>query len=224
MTPSAEDPRDLETRIQERQARIEKMQGELKRAEAFERHERTEKISTGLKMTALVVGVLLALSGGVWGVSQLSDLTAKESCNFHEHATFRVVDEGQVLSFQNPRFDMQHMAMRAHMHQPNDYQIHLEGGCATVREFFSLLGARLEPGELTLDDTLHDGKVLRDDGNRTLQFHLYRDVDGNSTWTPFPGLADHQLRNGQRMLVAYGNYTDEQLAVLQSRVPPAATQ
>lgn len=165
-----------------------------------------------------MVGIL-ALTGVVWGYVEVDSKLEAKGCNFHEHATFRVVDEGQVLSFKHPRFDMSNMAMKAHLHQPNDSQIHLEGKCASVDDFFSLMGMKIEPGLLQLDHELHGGKVLEDEGNRTLRFFLYHETPDDWKWEEYPGLLDHQLRDGQRMLVIYGEYTDEEITAFQDQVP-----
>lgn len=214
--PSAE---DLRRRSEERGKRMAELRGRLDQADAWEKAERRDRISTGFKLVAYGAAALVVLAGGVWAVSQLASLTPDNPCGFHEHASFRVADGGQLLSFQHPRFDMRNMAMRAHLHQPNDNQVHLEGRCASVSEFFGLMGMTLKPDYLKLDGELHGGRILRSDGNHTLGFYLYHDVAGNWTWEPYADLPGHQLRDKQRMLVAYGNYTDEQLTDLQARVP-----
>ena len=206
---------ELERRIQEREAKMQKMRTQLGRADSFQKRERRDRVFTRVKLAAVGVAAIIVLSGGVWGASKLASL-GPEKCNFHEHASFRVFDEGQQLSFQHPRFDMRNMAMKAHMHQPNDYQVHLEGGCANVKTFFSLMGMSLKPGYLKLDTELHVGKVLRDEGNLTLRFFLMT-PDGN--WTEKPDLPNHQLRDQQRALITYGNLTFEEIARQRGLVP-----
>lgn len=219
MTPEQEPSREeLERRIQEREKRIAEMKAKLGMAESFERTERMDRVATGVRLTAIGIGLLVLLAGGAWGLSKLSDL-GPEECRFHEHATFRVYEHDEELGFKHSRFDMRNMAMRAHLHQPNDYLVHLEGACASVADFFSLMGMKLEPGYLRLDKELHDGRELRDDGNNTLQFYLYHNVEGNWTWEPYQDLPRHQLRDQQRMLAAYGNYTSEEVSIMQARVP-----
>lgn len=220
MPAEAPSPDDIQESIKEREERIAKIQGKLKQSEVWERAERKERVSSGFKLVALALAVLVVMAGGVWAVSKLTSVFHAE-CQFHEHASFRVAVEGDVLSFQHKKFDMQGgpMPMRAHLHQPNDYQIHLEGSCADVGDFFSFMGMKLKPGYLKLDDVMHDGRELREDGNNTLRFYLYHDVGGNGTWEPYEGLIGHQPRDQQRMLVAYGNYTQEEVASLQARVP-----
>lgn len=220
MTPDDEPSREeIERRIQEREKRMAEMKAKLQKAEAWEKTERVDRITTRVKLTAIGIGAIIVLSGAVWGVSQLADLGPKNECAFHEHASFRVWDGPQELSFQHSRFDMRNMAMKAHLHQPNDYQVHLEGKCADVSEFFSLMGMMLRTGYLKLDSELHEGRVLEDNGNETLQFFLYHDAGGNWTWDSYPDLPGHQLRDKQRMLVAYGNYTTQEIAQMQAQVP-----
>lgn len=220
MKPDDESSREeLERRIQEREKRMAETKARLQQAEVWERTERVDRITSRVKLTALGIGAIIVLSGVVWGVSKLADLAPNNECGFHEHASFRVFDGLQELSFQHPRFDMSKMAMKAHLHQPNDYQIHLEGACADVSNFFALMGMKLRAGYLKLDPELHDGRVLENDGNESLRFFLYRDAGGNGTWEEFPELPGHQLRDNQRALIAYGSYTSDQIATMQARVP-----
>lgn len=211
-------PQEAKERIRERQERMRKIQDDLARAEAFEKSEKTEKFSSGVKFVALGLAALVVLAGGVWGVSKLGGLLPENQCAFHEHANFRVFDRGEELSFRHPRFDMQYMAMKAHLHQPDDSQLHLEGACADVAKAFDLMGMDLRPGYLKLDNELHAGKVLENHGNDTLRFFLYHDVEGNWTWTESPDAPDHQLRSKERLLITYGDLTDEEIRREESRV------
>lgn len=216
-------PEELQRRIEEREKHIAQMQAKLRRTEAFEKRERADKISGTLKLAALGIAAILVLAGGVWGVSKLASLGPAE-CRFHEHATFRVVVDDRELSFKHNEFDMRGgpMPMRAHLHQPDDAKIHLEGGCADVQTFFSFMKVKVGPDHLKLDDVLHGGRDLRPDANNTLQFYLYHPVAGNWTWEEYPNLLDHQLRDKQKMLVTYGNYTTDELSMFQARVPESS--
>lgn len=215
--PSSIPSEDLERRIKERQNRIQKIKTRIDRSNAFDRSERLGKIGAGVKMTGIAIAVLLVLSGGVWAFSTLTASTNSRGCHFHEHATFRVFDEGKMLRFQSPRFDMSAgMPMRSHFHQPDDATIHLEGGCSTVASLFGVLGMKLRPGYLELDDVLHGGKVLQDQDNRTLQFWL---MPAKGEWTLDPDLPQHQPRAREMFLVTYGNPTPAELAREQAAIP-----
>lgn len=211
-------PDEVKERIRERQERMRKMKADLVRTDAFQKAEKVDKIATRAKLTAIGIAALVLLAGGVWGANKLGDLVPENQCGFHEHANFRVFDQGRELEFKHPRFDMKYMAMKAHLHQPDDSQIHLEGDCADVSTFFSLMGMKLRPGYLKLDDELHASKELQDNGNDTLRFFLYHKEDGNWTWTEKPDAPDYQLRSMQRLLITYGNLTDDNIQRQQSRL------
>ena len=168
------------------------------------------------KKFAIPVLVVLGI-GLVAGMPYVQDnyLTDK-GCPGHWHASFQVYDEGEKLSFNHPRFDMNPMPMRGHLHQPNDWKMHLEGGCVTVGDFFDNMGMDLRRDSLTLDSELHGGKVLRDDGNMTLGFYVGLT---NGTWIEKPDLPSYQLKDGERMLITYGIVTEDELRRQQDAIP-----
>ncbi|MBW3583683.1 MAG: hypothetical protein KY455_11345 [Euryarchaeota archaeon] len=217
-------PDEIERRIREREAKVERLRQSMEKEARVKRLERKETVARSAKTTAFVLAGLLVFAGAAWGYFKATDMLEESGCSFHEHATFQIVDQGEVLRFQHSRFDMKHMEMRAHLHQPDDSKVHLEGGCATVQEFFGIMDMKIRPGHLQLDTVLHDDKVLKDEGNLTLRFFLYHEVGGNWTWEEYPKLLGHQLRDGQRMLVTYGDYTDEEIARYQAGVPPVGNQ
>lgn len=200
---------------------MEKLQSRLERAEKFDRRERRDRTVRAAKLSALAVGAIIVLSGAVWGFTALADVLRGPECEqigFHEHTTFYVFDEGERLRFVGERFDLDPMPMRAHLHQPNDYMLHLEGDCATMREAFAFMGMDLQKGRLRLDQETHGGKVLEDNATHTLRFFLYS-PEGEA-WSEFPELPGHQGRQGERILITYGDLTDEEIAGQQAQVPP----
>lgn len=123
-----------------------------------------------LRKAAVPVVLVLLGSGIAFGFYWTA--THQPDCPGHWHATYKVFDEGEELSFQHPRFDMRSMSMRTHIHQPKDYLMHLEAGCADVAEFFDAMGLELRRTSLELDEELHDGKTLANQGNMTLRFFM----------------------------------------------------
>ncbi len=158
--------------------------------------------------------VLLAGSGIAFGFYWTA--THAPDCPGHWHATYQVFDEGEQLSFQHPRFDMRSMSMRTHIHQPKDYLMHLEAGCADVSEFFDDMGMDLRQTSFELDEELHEGQKLQNEGNLTLRFFM---APSNGTWQEMPGLPSYQPRDGDRFLITYGNLLPEEIARQQQAVP-----
>ncbi|MHB1260193.1 MAG: hypothetical protein ACYC2H_00610 [Thermoplasmatota archaeon] len=167
-----------------------------------------------LRKAALPVGLVLLVSSIAFGFYWTA--THKPDCPGHWHATYQVFDEGEQLSFQHSRFDMRSMSMRTHIHQPKDYLMHLEAGCADVSEFFDDMGMDLKRSSFELDKELHDGKTLANEGNLTLRFFV---ASSNGTWQERPDLPSYQPRDGDRFLITYGNYTPEEIARQQAAVP-----
>lgn len=215
----AEDPRGSDP-VSPADEPERRMTARERRAERVRKGERKKLPAKALKNAALVVVVVLVLAGAVYGVNKLNTLAP--SCalqSSHEHATFYIYDNGELLHFKHPKFNMQGSGVgvlpgKMHMHQPVDDQLHLEFGCGPFGQFFDYTGMELRPGYLKLDEELHGGKVLQDQGNQTLKMYLFEpDMDnvplGN--WTLKPDLHKHQLRDCERALITYGNQTDQQI-------------
>jgi len=171
-----------------------------------------------IKWSKLVVPLLLILGIGlVAGMPYIQENFLREKgCPGHWHATFRVFDEDEELRFQHPRFDMASMSMRTHLHQPDDAKMHLEGGCADMGDFFGAMGMRLRGDSLRLDDELHEGRSIANEGNLTWRFFV---TDETGNWTERPDLPSYQAKDGQRILLTYGDLGDEAIAAQQERVP-----
>ena len=167
-----------------------------------------------LRKAAVPVGLVLLGSGIAFGFYWTA--THQPDCPGHWHATYLVFDEGEQLSFQHPRFDMRSMSMRTHIHQPKDYLMHLEAGCADVSEFFDAMGMDLRRDSFELDKELHEGRTLANEGNLTLRFFM---APFNGTWQEMPGLPSYQPHDGDRFLITYGNLLPEEIARQQEAVP-----
>lgn len=209
-----------------------------RRAERHRARERADLPKRAMKTVVIGAIVVLAVAGAAWGLPKLADL-GTDKCvmkNAHEHASFYVFDNMTRVRFNHPNFDLggganrnAYLPMKAHLHQDSageDWMLHLEYGCSTLGQFFGYLGADLKPGRFQLDQDLHERRVLQDDTNHTLSFYLWKPdrpndkVNGN--WTLFPDLHNHQMRQYEKALIVYGNYTEVELASLEAQVPAAA--
>lgn len=190
-----------------------------RRAQHHAEQERRTRPGRLLRKAIVPLAVLLVGSGVAYGFYYTS--THAPECPGHWHATYQVFDNGTALDFQHPRFDMRSMSMRTHIHQPKDYLMHLEGGCANVSEFFQDMGMRLRQTSFRLDEQLHEGMTLANEGNMTLHFYV---APSNGTWQEVPDLPSYQPRDGDRILISYGNPSTDEIARQQATVPmPTAT-
>lgn len=185
-----------------------------RRAQHLAQAQRRGRPGRLARKAILPVAILVLTSGVAFGFYWTA--THAPDCPGHWHATYKVYDNGTELSFQHSRFDMRSMSMRTHIHQPKDYLMHLEGGCASVSEFFDAMGMDFRRSSFELDKELHDGMTLANEGNLTLQFYVQ---NGNSTWQERPDLPSYQPHDGDRILISYGNPTPDEIARQQASVP-----
>lgn len=217
----------------------DRMTARERRAQRAKEAQRRDMPKRTMKRAAIAIAILLALVGVVAGVRFLSGL-GPGPCPLeqtHEHSSFYIYvpDEANAsspkrVSLAHPTHDLRvpggqgKFPPKAHMHYPNDWQGHHEFGCATVSEFLGYIGMEVEPGHLKLDPQLNGGKVYDDAGNLTVKFYLflpdYDDRSGRTgNWSEKPDLPDHQPRDLERWLIAYGNWTDEQVQTMQNEIP-----
>lgn len=205
--------------------RLDELRHRLAAAERYKELERRDRFVAAAKLGALALVAVVLMAGIVWAAPRILKI-GERPCSWHEHATFRVFVRGEQLSFQHPKFDMGGpgkpglLPMRAHLHQPDDYTLHLEGACATTSDFFGFVDATLKRESFKLDPYLHNATLLNNEGDRMLRFFLFLPEPGNGTWVEKPDLPGHQPRNGQRILITYGNETASQIQDEQARVPP----
>jgi len=118
----------------------------------------------------------------------------------HEHAAFLVKVNGQNIDFSKPQYQVQ-----------SDY-IHVENGDGTTLHRHAT--------NVTFVDFLKSVKMDIDKKNNCLAFTNgteYCDDDNNNKLRTFingnsESISDYVLNNNDRLLVIYGNETDEQIA------------
>lgn len=141
------------------------------------------------------------------------------------------------------------MSLSVHMHQSGaetgsaalaPSQIHFEapGSCVPLDETLSALDVRASSSKLTLSgghaQVGQDG-TWAESGNQSLRFFVevrhnetYENVNGARTlksasfeWKErtWGQIDDYQLRDGEKLLITFGNYSDEQIGQLQAGIP-----
>ncbi len=154
-------------------------------------------------LPVVLLSIVLAFSG----VVGFAFLTAPEPVeDVHLHAAFAVFVEGERVNFTDPAFDLQNSGfLRAHMHNPDQDSMHIEGAPGlTLSEFFWLsLGSELHQGRLRLNVPVHDGVVYEDSENMTLR--VFVAPNGSHNWARLPHIDGYVMRDHDRILVTYGN-------------------
>ncbi|MEK6976045.1 MAG: hypothetical protein AABY18_06855 [Candidatus Thermoplasmatota archaeon] len=170
----------------------------------------------------IIILVIAAIVAGFY-------FTAKNQgeCPDHWHATFDVYvqdDNGtaQRISFRHPDFDLsRNTPMRSHMHQRDGKnQFHFEQGaqCVGVEEAFGYVDVELNANSMTLQGAhaaLGQEGTYREEGNKTLEAYV-QSPSGEWRHPSVKSILDYQLKDGESILILYGNYTDEQVAQFQA--------
>jgi len=204
-------PSRAERRRREKSATKAAIKGE---ADPVARRRRTQ---------VLVAVGILALAGVVGFLALNAD---RRDCPGHWHATFAVYIDDERLPFPQPPYSMDReggeMPMSLHMHRPNQELLHFEPSsprCVGVGPALRSIDVRLEPGELRLEGAHSAGPMggtYRDDGNRTLR--VFIEGDEGLQERPVRDVLGYQLRDGEKLLVAYGSYTQDEVEDLMDRI------
>lgn len=129
---------------------------------------------------------------------------------------------GKDLNWTHPKFDIQPRGvfpLKAHLHQPNDWKLHVEVECTTMTQFFGYMGVQLHAGHLKLDTIHHEGETYADAGAEKLRFFL----QDQGVWGERPDLPSVQARDGQRMLITYGASDAAEIEAQKARVKNPAS-
>lgn len=196
-----------------------------------------------LARKAIVPAIILLL---VAGIAAGFYVTAKGQgkCPGHWHATFDVYvqgNDGNVTreSYRNAAFDLNGQTpLRAHMHQSdNKNQFHFEQGglCVGVKEALGYVDTTLTANELKLDghhQAMGQAGTYKPEGNKTLTVYVEHVSDRHYQlrngvkviasetleWKKqtAKSVLDYQLKDGERILVLYGDYTEDQVHQFQA--------
>ncbi len=167
--------------------------------------------------------IILVLIGGVTAI--VAYQMNKPDCPGHWHSTFQVYVDDERISYSHPAFDLSgDTPMSSHLHQPNDNMWHFEPNPKECIGFAVPLGhvdTKVSSGKLVLSghhDSLGQAGTYTNEGNRTLQ--IFHAPDGENWQSISSGkLNKRQLLDGERVLILFGNYTEERIAQLQDAVP-----
>lgn len=222
----------------------EKMTVRERRAQHAKQQARKEAPKNLVRKAAAPAIIVLVLAGVGTGFYFTSNNAP--DCPTHWHATFGVFVPGEnasqpeEVSYRSARYEMGLMPPSAHVHQGDGInQFHLEGGCTAVRKAMSYVETRLTATSMELSGDHEDlGQAGKWRNNETATLRFFVEQARNVTrsggaitaadyvWVEMsPGKAlDYQLRDTEKLLVVFGDYTDDQVREMQARVPDPASR
>ncbi len=184
------------------------------------------EVPTDLARKAILPGIIILIVAGIGAGMYFTAKSAGE-CPGHWHSTYNVYVDDDRISYQHRAYNLGaggNTPMSYHLHQPNDYMIHFEpptGGCIGFDEFLRVVDTEITSSSLTLDGAhadLNQAGVYTNEGNRTL--HLYH-APNSDDWKEISAKAlnKRQLLDGERVLIAFGEYSEARIEQMQAAVP-----
>lgn len=190
------------------------------------------------------VGLIAGILAGVLAIGLIAGLSyyrhLERPCTptgLHEHAAFSVYIHNESVVWSGPRWNYGAGgagSLAGHVHQPNSHTVHMESGtdCITLKSFFgTTLQTVVTTKELTLDEVDHGGRSVIDGEGGELRFFLGTPIDwsleqnrsyvpaSEVSWAEVTDLPQHQPRDGEYMLVTFGNEDDGAIAWQQLSIP-----
>jgi hypothetical protein len=164
-----------------------------------------------------VVVAVIAVMVGAMVVTQ----EQQANCPGHWHSSFGIYVDDNRVSYANYNLENGQTQFASHLHQGNDQQMHYERGCIKFSEFLGEVDTSISNDEIKLDGNQNVRGTFKSDGtNETVAFI----AQGWGDWEAISvnKVRGMQLADGDRVLIAYGNYTEDEIVAMQSSVtvPP----
>ena len=194
---------------------------------------------------ALIVLVLAAVATGFYFTNKNA-----QDCPGHFHSTFGIFIPGENGTFEKVDFatprapnggtyydfgNAPRFSLSTHMHQSGPEQgssalgpsqLHAEpptaNTCVPLEKTLDAIDVDASDSRLELSG----GHALVDQdgtwtasGNETLRF-FFQDKDGTWSESKYSSWDDRQLPDGSSILIAFGDYTDEQIEQMKASIPP----
>ncbi len=142
--------------------------------------------------SVILIAVLIVIYG-IFKISASSNVGSVGSA--HRHADFKLYINGEAVDFSQPKYQLK--SSYVHFEGGDGDVIHTHATGVTIGFFLQTLGIRLDENCITVNE-----KSCNDD-ERTLKLF----VNGKRTSNP----RDHEIGNLGKILVSYGNESDEQI-------------
>lgn len=183
---------------------------------------------SGTFFTPTVIGWIIAIliiGGAIAGFSYTS--WKQGQCPGHWHASFVVVIDGEPVPYTQYNLENQRTPFESHLHRgEGGTQIHFEPSpakCIDFKDFLSAVDTTITSKKVVL--TGHHGETEWAGTYDNQTVRAFRDLPDND-WeeVSVSSIMGRQLKDGEKVLFLYGDYTDAEVQQWQGQVPfPPAT-
>ena len=164
------------------------------------RKKRIKNLKTIILPIIAAIVIIAVISIYVFSQNTLSVAGFGPLGSAHEHAAFLVKVNGQNIDFSQPQYQVQ--SDYIHVENGDGTTLHRHATNVTFVDFLKSVKMDIDKKNNCL--TFTNGTEYCDDENNKLRTF----INGNSTGS----ISDYVLNNDDRLLVIYGNETDEQIA------------
>ena len=164
------------------------------------RKKRSKNFKTVILPIIAAIVIIAVISMYVSSQNTLSVAGFGPLGSAHEHAAFLVKVNGQNIDFSQPKYQVQ--SDYIHVENGDGSTLHRHATNVTFADFLKSVKMDIDKKNNCLIFT--NGTEYCDDNNNKLRTF----INGNST----KSISDYVLNNNDRLLVTYGNETDEQSA------------
>ncbi|MGZ8890544.1 MAG: hypothetical protein ACXW0J_03985 [Nitrososphaeraceae archaeon] len=164
------------------------------------RKKRSKNFKTVILPIIAAIVIIAVISMYVSSQNTLSVAGFGPLGSAHEHAAFLVKVNGQNIDFSQPKYQVQ--SDYIHVENGDGSTLHRHATNVTFADFLKSVKMDIDMKNNCLIFT--NGTEYCDDNNNKLRTF----INGNST----KSISDYVLNNNDRLLVTYGNETDEQSA------------
>ncbi len=162
------------------------------------RKKRSKNFKTVILPIIAAIVIIAVISMYVSSQNTLSVAGFGPLGSAHEHAAFLVKVNGQNIDFSQPKYQVQ--SDYIHVENGDGSTLHRHATNVTFADFLKSVKIDIDMKNNCLIFT--NGTKYCDDNNNKLRTF----INGNST----KAISDYVLNNNDRLLVTYGNETDEQ--------------
>ena len=154
-----------------------------------------------INTTKLLIYTIILAVGGAAVYMLASSISASPKMgsvgSTHEHIDFKIYINGNAINFAQPKYQL--AAQYIHAENGIGTLLHKHATGVTFKDFLKTVNMGMDENCFDMDD----GKQYCNEGGKTLKFYL----NGKTS----DSFGKNELRDLEKILVSYGNETEEQL-------------